>query len=220
MRSVATADCGDATYATNNVCCTVATRYQDADGDTYGNPAVSISACTTAGYVDNASDCNDGNISLYRTVAGYLDNDGDGYGAGAYTTCAGAAGTYRASGADCYEGNASAYPGSGVCSGGNRGDGSFDWNCDGGQSGCGTTYYGYYGFTNYYASEACGINMEGDPKCCIENQFVYLSTGGGVGCGGYGATLGTYQWWADGSRLCSGTQMSYGTGSWGTQACQ
>lgn len=41
------------------------TYYHDADNDTYGNPAVSIQACTPpSGYVTNNTDCNDTNPSV------------------------------------------------------------------------------------------------------------------------------------------------------------
>jgi hypothetical protein len=39
--------------------------YEDNDGDTYGNPAVTQNACTQpTGYVANNTDCNDNNASL------------------------------------------------------------------------------------------------------------------------------------------------------------
>jgi hypothetical protein len=52
-------DCNDNSYNLSNSCCAIATRYQDADGDGEGNLNVTISACTTAGYVDNSTDCGD-----------------------------------------------------------------------------------------------------------------------------------------------------------------
>jgi len=48
--------------------CTCATRtwYQDLDGDGYGNPAVSILACSApAGYVADSTDCNDANAAIH-----------------------------------------------------------------------------------------------------------------------------------------------------------
>lgn len=45
---------------------TVTTYYQDADGDTYGNAAISTIATTKpAGYVVNNTDCNDSNANIY-----------------------------------------------------------------------------------------------------------------------------------------------------------
>lgn len=65
MSSVATLDCNDGSASVTNSCCVVATRYRDADGDGYGNPAVNISACATSGYVDNGSDCDDSDPDTY-----------------------------------------------------------------------------------------------------------------------------------------------------------
>ncbi|MEO6166154.1 MAG: MopE-related protein [Chitinophagales bacterium] len=42
------------------------TFYADADNDTYGNPAVTILACSApSGYVSNSTDCNDNNASVH-----------------------------------------------------------------------------------------------------------------------------------------------------------
>ena len=41
------------------------TYYQDSDGDTYGNPAVSTTATSQpGGYVTDSTDCDDGNASI------------------------------------------------------------------------------------------------------------------------------------------------------------
>ncbi|MBZ4398365.1 MopE-related protein [Myxococcus sp. AS-1-15] len=45
---------------------TVPTLYRDADGDGYGNPSVSTKSCGPfAGYVANATDCNDNNSAIH-----------------------------------------------------------------------------------------------------------------------------------------------------------
>lgn len=178
MTSIVTLDCNDASYNTSNVCCTVATRYQDADGDTYGNPSVSISACPTAGYVDNAS--------------------------------------------DCYDANANAKPGSTTCSATNRGDGSYDYNCAGGSSACGTTYYTVYSVGYCYRDVSCGGSEEA-PRCCPPATQTAISSQVGCGVGGYAA--GVYQWLGGdggGCGACVGYWYGMGTlaGSYGTQACQ
>ncbi len=58
------------------------TWYQDADGDGYGNAAVSITACTApAGYVADNTDCDDTNASVYPGAvesSDGLDNNCDG----------------------------------------------------------------------------------------------------------------------------------------------
>lgn len=65
MRSTVALDCDDGSASVDNSCCTIATRYRDADGDGYGNPSISIQACTTSGYVSNGSDCDDGDPNVY-----------------------------------------------------------------------------------------------------------------------------------------------------------
>ncbi len=62
----------------------VSTFYADADGDGYGNSAVTSSACTApAGYVSNATDCDDADATSHPTASeisyDFADNDCDGY---------------------------------------------------------------------------------------------------------------------------------------------
>jgi Putative metal-binding motif/Secretion system C-terminal sorting domain len=78
------------------------TYYRDFDGDTYGNVLISITACSPiAGYVSNATDCNDNNAAI-RPLATELCNgidddcdgtidEGCGAGSGNNDTMAGAA---------------------------------------------------------------------------------------------------------------------------------
>lgn len=110
------------------------TLYADADGDGYGDPAVSVQACSApTGYISDASDCDDSNNQIYPGApeicntldddcdglvdenlgpAWYADTDGDGYGnaLNAQTACIQPAG-YVANNEDCNDQNASIYPG-------------------------------------------------------------------------------------------------------------
>jgi hypothetical protein len=57
------------------------TYYADADGDGFGDPAVSQTACTApAGYVLDNTDCNDANDEEFPGAVWYADVDGDGLG--------------------------------------------------------------------------------------------------------------------------------------------
>ncbi len=57
------------------------TYYADADGDTYGNPAVSQTACTAPnGYVLDNTDCDDTDAEEFPGAVWYADTDGDGFG--------------------------------------------------------------------------------------------------------------------------------------------
>lgn len=125
--------------------------YIDADGDGYGNPAVSVANCTSpAGYVGNNADCNDSNAGIhpgvneicdgvdnncngevdefsYQAVYWYLDSDGDGYGtfSSVYQNCTPIPG-YVALYGDCNDANASIHPNAPeICGNG------LDDDCDG-----------------------------------------------------------------------------------------
>jgi alpha-tubulin suppressor-like RCC1 family protein len=125
------------------------TWYKDGDGDTYGNPSVSLQACSApAGYVSNSGDCNDGNASIKPGATEvcdwkdndcdgmvdegvpmptwYRDADGDGYGTpnSTLSSCFTQPGYISQSG-DCNDSNASIKPGATeVCN-------NVDDNCSG-----------------------------------------------------------------------------------------
>lgn len=92
-------------------------------GTTYG----SILSFTTLTQKANGSACTTNDECVSGNC--YVDADGDRYAPAAGSkTCKASA---QIAGTDCYDGNASAYPGSPSSSTASRGDGSFDFNCDG-----------------------------------------------------------------------------------------
>ena len=125
--------------------------YADADGDTFGDPAVATTACDApVGYVADATDCDDGSATVNPaqtelcngidddcdgvvdedtaadTAAWYADTDGDGYGdaADAVLSCTAPVG-YVSDDADCDDGQSAVNPGAlESCNG-------VDDNCDG-----------------------------------------------------------------------------------------
>ncbi|MFY8079043.1 MAG: MopE-related protein [Flavobacteriales bacterium] len=110
------------------------TYYADSDGDGFGNPNASLSACSPpAGYVTNNGDCNDANaqvkpgaVELCNLIDDncngqineglvfvnyYIDTDQDGFGAGAATnSCTPIFGNYVTNNLDCNNNNASIRP--------------------------------------------------------------------------------------------------------------
>ncbi|MFY7970401.1 MAG: MopE-related protein, partial [Flavobacteriales bacterium] len=117
----------------NTGCVFPVTYYQDADGDGFGNAAVSQSACSLpVGYVSNSTDCNDGNNAVRPTATEvcntidddcdalidegvqttfYRDQDGDGFGNLAVTTqaCSAPVG-YVSNSTDCNDNNNAVRP--------------------------------------------------------------------------------------------------------------
>ena len=134
--------------------------YLDADGDGYGKSSAYLIQCSQpSGYVSDNSDCNDATSSAYpganeacdsidndcdgttdeANATGcsnyYYDGDGDGYGSSSYQCLCAASGYYDSTLAtDCYDANANAYPGQTSYFTSNRGDGSYDYDCDGSES--------------------------------------------------------------------------------------
>ena len=90
----------------------LSTFYADADGDGFGNPAVSYKACTApAGYVTDSTDCNDADAAINSKTVWYRDADGDGFGNPNITTqsCTQPAG-YVSNNSDCNDKNAGIHP--------------------------------------------------------------------------------------------------------------
>ncbi|MBK9556369.1 MAG: T9SS type A sorting domain-containing protein [Bacteroidetes bacterium] len=139
---------------------TFTTYYADADGDTYGDAASTVTTCDGApeGYVSDATDCNDadgavnpgatevcngiddncdGNIDEGVQTTYYADADGDTYGdAGSTTMACSAPEGYVADATDCNDADGAVNPGATeVCNG-------IDDNCDGNtDEGVLTTFY-------------------------------------------------------------------------------
>jgi len=86
--------------------------YADADGDGYGNAAVSQYRCVQpVGFVPNNTDCDDSNAGIHQMFSFYTDNDHDGFGTGSsVNVCAASAAIapvgYSINNTDCDDSNA------------------------------------------------------------------------------------------------------------------
>jgi uncharacterized repeat protein (TIGR03803 family) len=143
--------------------CNTTTYYKDADGDSYGDPAISVTGDTPPpGYVSNNDDCDDSNAAInpgateicngldddcdgnvdegLTQTTFYEDKDGDSYGNAASSTaaCTQPSG-YVTNADDCNDNDATINPAaSEVCNDGkdNNCDGQIDEGCN-----TGTTWY-------------------------------------------------------------------------------
>jgi hypothetical protein len=140
---------------------TFVTYFADGDGDGFGNPSNSQSACSPLlGYVTNSSDCNDANALVKPGAAElcnllddncngqvnegllfvnyYVDNDLDGYGAGPATnSCTPITGNYVTNNLDCNNANAAIRP-------------EASETCNGTDDNCNTLIDEGLTFVNYY----------------------------------------------------------------------
>lgn len=169
-------------------------------------------------------DCNDNNYNVSNSccipTTWYADADGDGYGNPNVTqsSCTQPIG-YVANNLDCYDANANAHPGSIYCSTVNRGDGSFDYNCSGSQTACGTVYNIQGNGTTFIQGRACNRRRCGTIFSRSINAFTY----GSVSCGtsGYSCT-GTSTIHVACQSDCTNLDATYcvSISASGTQACQ
>lgn len=81
LTSVSNGSCSQNIGMSAVVTITGSTFYQDSDGDGYGNPLVTQTACTApVGYVSNGNDCCDTNADVNPGTEWWADADGDGFG--------------------------------------------------------------------------------------------------------------------------------------------
>ncbi|AYQ30944.1 T9SS type A sorting domain-containing protein [Runella sp. SP2] len=119
----------------------ITTFYRDMDGDGFGNPSITQTACTQpSGYVTNNTDCNDNNALEKPGQVWYKDTDNDNYaetGAATITQCLRPLG-YKvstellATSGDCNDNNSAIRPGTTeICDGiDNNCNGSTDEGCN------------------------------------------------------------------------------------------
>jgi len=165
----------------------------DADGDGY--PATTEQYAQTSAPTDGirrnlvtslTADCDDSTYSetneCCNVITWYQDSDIDTYGNPSVSTeaCDDDPPTgYVTNNSDCYDSSANAKPGQTTCFTTNRGDGSFDYNCDDSQSACNScstssssnTYYyrqcdAGYCWTDPYNQTFTGYTCSGSTSTC------------------------------------------------------
>ena len=102
----------------------------------------------------------------------YPDSDGDGYGDPniSFSACSQATGTV-ADNTDCYDSNPDAFPGAVTWYSVDRGDGSFDYNCNKGEK----HFYGDLYVCDVASATTCGDSTDGwitsDPGCGVAADY-------------------------------------------------
>ena len=199
----------------------------DADGDGFGDEASETEACEAPGteWVGNATDCDDDDVGVNPGASEtcdevdedcdgdvdedpidgdswWADTDLDGYGdpSTGVLACEQPA-NHVPNGDDCYDGNKKAYPGQTAYQTGDRGDGSFDYDCDGVEA------------QEHTELGECEASEEGDHACELEEE----------GWDGSVPDCGVRETWVDhceASVSSSGDEICSGSGSRVTQACR
>ncbi|RYE17071.1 MAG: hypothetical protein EOP51_24595, partial [Sphingobacteriales bacterium] len=147
------------------------TYYADADGDSYGNPAVSQVSCTgvpaVGVWVLNNTDCNDNNAAIFQSGQFFVDADADGYDNGSATVCYGTTvpAGYAATtlGSDCNDNNAAIFQ---------SGQFFVDADADGYDNGSATVCYGTT-VPAGYAATTLGSDCN-DNNAAVHTQFEFF----------------------------------------------
>ena len=180
------------------------TYYADSDLDGYGTASITTLDCTQPlNYVSNTDDCDDTETLAYTgasedcdyvdndcngstdegvTSTYYRDADGDSYGDPGNTTqdCAPPTG-YTYNSTDCYDSNASAYPSQTAFFTTDRGDGSFDYDCNSAQT-------QQYTSTTGCNFASCDTGWDGSvPSCGQSDDYAH-------NCNGYGFWICDFDW--------------------------
>jgi hypothetical protein len=185
----------------------------DADSDNYPTTTTQYAQDTapTNGrrrYLMNSissTDCDDAAATKWQYFTGYTDADDDNYGTGSsQQICSGESlpDGYTSQGGDCYDANANAKPGQTSYFTTDRGDGSFDYDCN--------------GQTNKH-SQYCDLitscNTSGSGSCGWYSYIEGYGTEGGLSCGDTGKNYCDNGIYKDSS--CSSGQATgfYGVGN-------
>ncbi len=175
--------------------------YGDSDGDGYGDAAAPTLACELNSTVSfNDEDCDDSDGTVHpdaeelcdsldqdcdtaidegATETYYEDLDGDGWGNpdSSVEACSLPVSGYVEDGKDCYDLNSAAKPDQASFFLADRGDGSFDWNCD-------EVEEPEYPDEATCSSDSEGSTCEGDegwaegvPECAVEDDWIKVCNG-------------------------------------------
>jgi len=164
--------------------------FSDADGDGWGTD-FNYSIATAPGKRRRSlmksislADCDDADAGTAGGTSNtyYQDLDGDNYGNSSVSqsACSQPSG-YVVNNTDCYDADPGttnaelAYPGSSTCSGSNRGDGSFDYNCSSTQTKCGTINDRTCQQSGSFSQARC-IGAAGDKHCGTTTLTYYHHT--------------------------------------------
>ena len=156
------------------------------DADSLISPAIT-EVCSDG--VDNNCNGSQNEENATNCTTFYRDGDSDGYGDGNLTECwcsaGGSTGTFSVTNdSDCYDGNSQAHPGQTGYFSTNRGDGSFDYNCDGSE----TKQYSSSGSCDSFGSSIgdCTLNTAGwdgsVPNCGNNGDYLVDNDSCSAGC--------------------------------------
>jgi len=166
------------------------------------------------------ADCDDAdpNTAGGDLITYYQDLDGDTYGNSSVTDSAcSQPGGYVTNNTDCYDADPGttnaelAYPGSSTCSGSDRGDGSFDYNCSSSETKCGTINNINCSTTTCYFNYSCG-GMVPD-KYCKDNTACFYETPASFACGVSGCVVSGSIYSTRTGCSSDGTTCSFGYGN-------
>ena len=174
------------------------TRVYDDDGDGFSEVdgdcddtkrAINPRATETCDGVDNDCDSVTDEEDASGCSTFYADDDKDAYGdpSDKKCLCAAKAPHTATNNRDCYDANPSAKPGTTAWFGTDRGDGSFDYNCDGSQTQRWTATFDCWG-----GLWVCGVDRDGwdgsVPACGISKVWGTECKGASWGCGAKGSS--------------------------------